>query len=495
MDFAGHRIEDKIAEGAMATLWRVRAADGTLHLLKRPKLGMGSHPACFAGFETERMILARLSGPHVPAFVAAGDESDDGGGPWLIEEWVAGPSLAEAARRAPLPLDEFVRIGAAVATALHALHRQNVVHHDLKPQHILFRPAAGPTQGGEIHGMEPHGGEPPSPPPWGGGRGAGGEEYGSAVLIDFGLAVHGELPDLADDTGDRSGGPLGTPAYIAPEPLRGERGNPKSDIFSLGVILYLLATGRLPFGTPESLAGMRRRLWLDPPRPRALRPELPEWLQEIVMRCLAVLPENRYATAAQVAHDLAHPEQVVITARGRDLQGGGWRAAARRWWKTATAAPPVRERAADHLARAPHILVAIDTEHADAALADAMREAVRRAASADILARISCVTVLEASLFVGQEEAGEIERALRTQRLMALHHWARELVLSPERLRFHVLDGGDPAGPLIDYARAQHADHIIIGARGSSALRRLLGSVSARVAAEAPCSVSVIRPR
>jgi nucleotide-binding universal stress UspA family protein len=58
-----------------------------------------------------------------------------------------------------------------------------------------------------------------------------------------------------------------------------------------------------------------------------------------------------------------------------------------------------------------------------------------------------------------------------------------------------VLDGGDPAGPLIDYARTQHADHMIIGARGSSALRRLLGSVSARVAAEAPCSVSVIRPR
>lgn len=457
MDIAGHRIEDKIAEGAMATLWRVRAVDGALRLLKRPKLGMGSHPACFAGFETERMILARLAGPHVPAFVAGGDEGDDGCGPWLIEECVAGPSLAEAARRAPLPLDEFVRIGAAVATALHALHRQNVVHHDLKPQHILFR------------------------------------DDGSAVLIDFGLAVHGELPDFAGDAGESDRFPLGTPAYIAPEPLRGERGNPRSDIFSLGVILYLLATGRLPFGMPESMAGMRRRLWLDPPRPRALRPELPEWLQEIVMRCLAVLPENRYATAAQVAHDLAHPEQVVITARGRDLQGGGWRAAARRWWKTVTASPPQRSRAADHLARAPHVLVAIDTEHVDAALADAMRDAVRRAASADFLARISCVTVLDAALFAGQEEAGEIERALRTQRLMALHHWARDLGLSPERLRFHVLDGSDAAGPLIDYARAHHVDHFILGARGNSALRRLLGSVSTRVAAEAPCSVTVVR--
>jgi eukaryotic-like serine/threonine-protein kinase len=455
---AGHRIEDRIAEGAMATLWRAVDADGTARLLKRPKLGPGSHPACFAGFETERMVLARLGGPHVPALVAAGDDCPDDGGPWLLEEWIGGPSLAEAARRAPLAEAEVVRLGMAVATALHAVHRQNVVHHDLKPQHILFR------------------------------------DDGTAVLIDFGLAVHGELPDFAADAADGAREmPLGTPAYIAPEPLRGERGNPKSDIFSLGVILYLLATGRLPFGAPESRGGMRRRLWLDPPRPRALRPELPEWLQEIIMRCLAVLPENRYATAAQVAHDLAHPEQVVITARGRNLQGGGWRAAARRWWKTVTAPPPVRRAAAEQLARAPHVLVAIDTEHDTAELAAAMRQVVRRAASADFLARITCVNVIDAALSAGQEETAELERGQRTQRLMALHHWARELALAPERLRFHVLDSSDAAAALLDYARAQHVDQIVIGARGSSALRRLLGSVSARIAAEAPCTVTVVR--
>jgi nucleotide-binding universal stress UspA family protein len=456
--FADHRIEDKIAEGAMATLWRAVAPDGAVRLLKRPKLGLGSHPACFAGFEVERMILGRLNGPHVPALIAAGDEAADGGGPWLLEEWIAGPSLAEAARRAPLAVDEVVRLGGAVATALHAIHRQNVVHHDLKPQHILFR------------------------------------DDGSAVLIDFGLAVHGELPDFAADAAEGSRNlALGTPAYIAPEPLRGERGNPKSDVFSLGVMLYLLATGRLPFGAPESRGGMRRRLWLDPPRPRALRPELPEWLQEIIMRCLAVLPENRYATAARVAHDLAHPEQLVITARGRDLRGGGWRAAARRWWKTVTAPPPARRAAAEQLARAPHVLVAVDTEHGAADLAAAMREAVRRAASADPQARITCLSVVDAALSAGQEDAGELERTQRTQRLMALHHWARDLALPPERLRFQVLDGSDAAAALLDYARAHHADQIVIGARGSSALRRLLGSVSARVAAEAPCSVTVVR--
>jgi nucleotide-binding universal stress UspA family protein len=74
-----------------------------------------------------------------------------------------------------------------------------------------------------------------------------------------------------------------------------------------------------------------------------------------------------------------------------------------------------------------------------------------------------------------------------------LHHWAQGLGLQQERLRFHVLEGGDVASRLIDYARASHADHIVIGARGSSGLRRFLGSVSSRVAAEAPCSVTVAR--
>jgi nucleotide-binding universal stress UspA family protein len=139
------------------------------------------------------------------------------------------------------------------------------------------------------------------------------------------------------------------------------------------------------------------------------------------------------------------------------------------------------------------VIVAVDTEHGATELATAMREAVRRAASADPQARITCLSVVDAALSAGQEDAGELERAQRTQRLMALHHWARDLALPPERLRFQVLAGSDAAAALLDYARAHHADQIVIGARGSSALRRLLGSVSARVAAEAPCSVTVVR--
>jgi nucleotide-binding universal stress UspA family protein len=107
--------------------------------------------------------------------------------------------------------------------------------------------------------------------------------------------------------------------------------------------------------------------------------------------------------------------------------------------------------------------------------------------------RITCVTVLDPSLLAGMEDAPEIGRSAHTETLIALHHWAQPLELPVEKLRFHVLEGGDAAARIMDYARAHHVDQVVLGARGSSQLRRLLGSVSARVAAEAPCTVTVVR--
>ncbi len=448
---AGYRVLAKWLEGSMATLYRVAAADGGEHLLKVPKLGFGSHPACYAGFETEQAILERVSGAHVPVLRASG-EGDCG--PYLVIDQVAGTPLAEIAATAPLAAAEVARLGMALADALHDLHRQEVVHHDLKPSHVILR------------------------------------ADGAAVLLDFGLARHGGLPDLVAAEADE---PLGTPAYLAPEQVLGVRGDPRSDIFAVGAMLYELATGRLPFGHAESAWGRHRRRWFDPAPPRTLNPAIPEWLQEIVLRCLAVRPDNRYASAAQLAHDLAHPDQVVIGERGRRLRSGGIVLAAQRWW--AEQAPGAREhkRPAVQLARAPHVLVAIDTDRADEALAEALRLAVRRLIAQDPHWRVTCVGVLEASLITEQEESGEIERAFHTRQLVALHHWARPLALPPQQARFHVLTGGDAASSLVDYACASHVDHIVMGARGSSSLRRFLGSVSSRVVAEAPCSVTVVR--
>jgi nucleotide-binding universal stress UspA family protein len=447
-----YRVQEKLREGGMAVLYRVApVAGGEAGLLKLPTLEFGSHPACYAGFEVEQMILGRVAGPHVPRLLASG-ESDFG--PYLVMEHIAGKSFADHAGRAPLPAEGVARLGAILASALHDLHRQDVVHHDLKPSHVILR------------------------------------EDGQAALVDFGLAFHGHLPDLVAAESDR---PLGTAAYISPEQIAGVRGDPRSDIFSLGVILYLLATGRMPFGDPTGMAGVRRRLYIDPLPPRRIVPDLPEWLQEIILHCLEVRADDRYATAAQVAHDLTHPGQVVPTERGVRARRAGPLVAARRWLVALSAAPVTRKLPTEHLALAPHVLVAVDTGCKSAALFQALRDATRRIIGGEQHWRVSCVSVQEPSLLTEQEDGAEIMRALHMQRLVELHHWAQPLGLPQERLRFHVLEGGDVAARLIEYARASHADHIIIGARGSSGLRRLLGSVSSRVAAEAPCTVTVVR--
>jgi len=156
------------------------------------------------------------------------------------------------------------------------------------------------------------------------------------------------------------------------------RGDPRSDVFSLGVMLYLLATGRLPFGEPTSITGLRRRLYFDPLPPRHFLPDLPQWLQEIILHCLEVNAQDRYATAAQVAHDLTHPDQVVVTERGRRMKQARLMTVAKRWLATLTAAPAARKSPTAQLALAPHVLVAVDAGGSSEALLQALRDAVRR---------------------------------------------------------------------------------------------------------------------
>ncbi|TIW77795.1 MAG: serine/threonine protein kinase, partial [Mesorhizobium sp.] len=139
------------------TLWRARNPNFDFPLLlKMPFLDPGGDVSVILGFEAEELILKRLSGPHVPRFAASGSLAKV---PYIAMEFVAGIGLAELTNRAPQPPDEVTRIGAEIAKALAALHRQKVVHLDLKPENIILA------------------------------------ERG-AVLLDFGLARHAELPDL-----------------------------------------------------------------------------------------------------------------------------------------------------------------------------------------------------------------------------------------------------------------------------------------------------------
>ena len=175
------------------------------------------------------MIVPRLAGPHVPLCFGSGDFDRQ---PYVVIERIPGKTLYDRLGDLPLPYEEARVIGGKIATALADLHRQNVIHHDIKPSSIMFR------------------------------------DSGEAVLIDFGLSHHNQLPDLLQEEFRL---PYGTAPYMAPERLLGVRDDPRSDLFSLGVLLYFFTTGVRPFGESETLRGMKRRLWRDPYPPRKLQ--------------------------------------------------------------------------------------------------------------------------------------------------------------------------------------------------------------------------------
>ena len=448
----GFRVCEKVHEGGMAVLYRVERDDDEMPMLmKVPRLEFGSHPSCYVGFEVEQMIMEALTGPYVPRWVTRGALEDT---PYIVMEFVEGRTLHDLAEGAPLLPAEAARLGAALATAVYDLHRQEVIHLDIKPSNVIIRPG------------------------------------GEAVLLDFGLAHHGHFPDLVEEEFHK---PVGTAAYISPEQVLGNRNDPRSDIYAIGVILYQLCTGHLPFGTPATLGGFRRRLFLDPVPPRCHVADLPEWMQEIILHCLEVNAEKRYATASQLAFDLLHPDHVVLTERATRLKRAGPLAVSLRWWHSLKNRPEESMVPTQHLSKAPQIMVALDIVVGREALLNVMQTVVRRTVEADENSRVVCVTVLEPDLSTEQDSGQEIANSLYTQRLVELHHWAAPLLLPSNRMRFHVLNGTNAATTLLEYAHQHQMDHIVIGARGNSALRRILGSVSSRVAAEADCTVTVVR--
>lgn len=450
----GFRVGQLIHSGGMATLWEVsRHADDGPMLIKVPKLSEGEDPATIVSFEMEQMILPRLAGPHVPRFVAQGDFAVQ---PYLVMERVAGPSLLPMLEKLPLPCDAVARIGAGIADALDDLHRQHVIHLDIKPSNILHRPS------------------------------------GETVLIDFGLSRHDQLPDLMEEEFRL---PYGTAPYMAPEQVMGVRRDPRSDLFALGVLMYFFATGERPFGDPPRLKGLKKRLWRDPVPPRKLRPDLPPWFQEIVLRCLEVNPAWRHPTAAQLAFDLRNPEQVTLTARAEKRRQDPWTAVLRRRFNDEAAEPLRREAMASQLASAPIIAVAIDLSDSGADLAELLRTTVARVLETVPGARLACLNVLKESRLTLDRTIDEEGRNKHIQRLVELKHWAAPLNLAPERLTCHVLESPAPADAILDYLRANHVDHIVLGARAGSAMRTLLGSVSGAIATNAPCTVTVARAR
>lgn len=451
----GFLLKEILYEGKYNTLYFVTHADFESSLImKVPSLGISVPPSAFSAFETEARILSYLHGVYTPRVFAKGDLVTC---PYIVIENIKGNKLKEAIEKAPASVDTLCEIMIPICKAVHELHCHNIIHLDIKPDNIRNR------------------------------------SDGQAVIFDFGTAHQVQMPDMYEDYDD--GAPQSID-YVAPEQLLNVRHESRSDIYALGVIMFQLATGELPFGE-TSLLTVKKRLYLPATPPRSINNKVPPWLQEIILTCLRRRPDNRFTTAKQVAYLLSHPKMVKLTKRSKWTKKPGLMRIFKSW---------LYSKRDDHLStadlypytktiRTPHVLVALDLEHSSEDLKQALRATLWRIANSDKSSFFTILTVIEKDDLSGTEDLTEIldkEHPAHIHRQIELRHWMQPLELPDNRVNYQVMEG-NTANVILAYASHHLLDQIVIGARGSSTLRRFIGSVSSKVAAEAPCTVTVVR--
>jgi protein-serine/threonine kinase len=391
----GLRIDAAFGEGAHSRLWQVSPESGRLDLpllLKMPQ----TH--ALERFDNEQMVLGGLHGAPAPMLVAALDWA---GTPALVIERIVGTPLTEVLARAPLPEDEVTAIGIALARAVHALHRQGVVHGELTPGHVLLR------------------------------------DDGSVALVDFGRATHDTLPDLFE--------PGAADARCPHAPPERWRGDLRSDVYSVCAVLYHLATGRPPAAPPLP--------------PRALLPHCPPWLQELLLRGLEHSPARRWPSAAQLGLALLAPHQVHLTPRAGRLRAPG------PWARLRLRLPLRRGAhtgMAEQLRRAQVIAAAIDVDRTDDRQLDAIRHTVGALMGTRPAAHLACLCVVPDAP-ADDEATGPHFRA--TVRLLhVLRPIATAIGLADGRVSLHVVESVDAAAAILAFAEQAAADHLVIGA-------------------------------
>jgi serine/threonine protein kinase len=456
----GFRIGACLHAGGMAHIYQVTYADARsapfAMVMKVPRMTAGDGAENIVGFEVEHQILQVLHGTHVPRFVAAGDLVHL---PYLVMEHVQGQTLQQlldthTQNHTRAEVADIARLGAAIARAAHSLHQQNTCHLDIKPANVLLHPD------------------------------------GHAVLLDFGLSCHAHYPDLLAEELRQA---VGSPAWIAPEQVVGVRGDPRSDIFAIGVMLYELATAELPFGNPQTQGGMRQRLWMDPTPPRRLRADLPEWLQEVVLRCLEPEAAKRYPSAAHLAFDLEHPGQVKVSHRGKQLQGTPFFTHLKRWLKAAGMHYQPSPRPSQQIEEVPIVMVAVPHHDASDATLYSLRQAVARSLGIRPGARLAVVTVISPNQ-TSATEGDKSETSVHRQYLTQLHQWAQPLDLEQHQTSFHVLEASDVANAIVRYAEGNHVSMIVMGAATHGLqMQRWVATVPIKVAMDAPCTVILVK--
>jgi tRNA A-37 threonylcarbamoyl transferase component Bud32 len=261
-----------VGRGAIAEVVRARdEATGRQVALKILYPHLRESAAVAERFKREVEIVRRVAHPHV---LAIHDIVESDGQLFLVMDYHPGGDLADRlARRGPLPPDELRVLASQLCGALGAAHRAGVVHRDVKPSNVLCGP--GPTLEG--------GGAPLD-----------------VRLCDFGLARASELSGLTT-----ANAVLGTPEYMAPEVITDGHADPRSDIYSLGVVLYEAATGKLPFHGDSPYQLMRQHVDVEAPRVRALAPGTPMAVDAAIARALAKDPLDRFATVEDLERALA----------------------------------------------------------------------------------------------------------------------------------------------------------------------------------------------
>jgi serine/threonine-protein kinase len=267
-------LEELVARSGMASIFKATdTRTGRTVAIKIPHPEMEADPVLFDRFKREEEIGETLDHPGVMKVYPDPSKTSI----YMVMEWVEGRLLRQILREhAPLAPERAIQMTIAICDALDYIHRNGVVHRDLKPENIMV------------------------------------DEADRIKLIDFGIAGKAGARRL---TFGKLSHVMGTPDYISPEQVKGKRGDGRSDIYSLGVMLYEMLTGKTPFVGNNPFLIMNDRLLNNPIPPREHNPAISKEIQEVIYRAMEREPQDRYSTANEFAWDLEHLNEVEVADR------------------------------------------------------------------------------------------------------------------------------------------------------------------------------------
>lgn len=473
--FDGFTIEKLIGEGGMARLYLAHDENGRQRVLKVPRRTLDADPVAVIAFENELRLahfLEDFPSAHMPVSQGSNEHN------YLVMDYIDGADLwGHLREKGCLSEAQAIALVKKIVRSLAELHRRRIVHLDIKLSNIMITPD------GEVR------------------------------LIDFGLANHLDLPDLIFESFQE---PKGTPAYIAPEQFYGVRDEPRSDIFSIGTMLYEITTSKLPFPEAKSVLDVINRIKHDPVSPRQYRPELSEDFATLVLTCLQNVPARRFASMDMLYSALEQLESATAPAIELPnppstptpvMTGGGFlaRLTGRVWRKMISAEGDnlyeIKAWIVGHQAlRTPRyrIVAALDndgSERAEKLNRDILAQAIRQGGlQPSIITVLTVLRDFNIAMVSDERERMELNEA---------YHEARErmmrLIAESEKGNLPIgvnIRSGDPVDAIAGCVSDYDADLMVIGANERRAFSRfVLGNTTYKVLTSVKCPIYVVQEK